>query len=319
MARSKHNKAAQKPIKPAQTTSKKKTLKKQTKIKIEGASQATPAQQVPDWQETPDCKITKLKLCCDGSCPIGAEGQPYTTADKSNFKRHMQNWHGDKGYGNQALKFPVVTGGCTVCKAGFKTAQALLRHYGGKFCFQRLLKVKIKCDSVVPPPPPPSINDNRWWPEKGTGHFNVLVPHPEGNRVIGRRAQINYFKQTLKPLKNDSNWGMPLVSVMVCTAIPFMEQATDTIRDYLDKQDSQQPPRVASSVMYNLSQEEKLIKILDMRELTRERVVSKLMLDMVYLVEAIHFELDGSMFIRDIDGEHGYVQDGICVGTLAIN
>jgi hypothetical protein len=39
MARSKHNKAAQKPIKPAQTTSKKKTLKKQTKIKIEGAWQ----------------------------------------------------------------------------------------------------------------------------------------------------------------------------------------------------------------------------------------------------------------------------------------
>ena len=34
MARSKHNKAAQKPIKPAQTTSKKKTLKKQ--IKTEG-------------------------------------------------------------------------------------------------------------------------------------------------------------------------------------------------------------------------------------------------------------------------------------------
>ena len=53
MARSKHNKAAQKPIKLeplAQTTSKKKTLKK--KIKTEGASQATPAQQVPDWQET---------------------------------------------------------------------------------------------------------------------------------------------------------------------------------------------------------------------------------------------------------------------------
>ena len=35
MARSKHNKAAPKPIKPAQTTSKKKTLKK--KIKTEGA------------------------------------------------------------------------------------------------------------------------------------------------------------------------------------------------------------------------------------------------------------------------------------------
>ena len=312
MARSKHNKAAQKPIKPAQTTSKKKTLKKQIKIKIEGASQATPAQQVPDWQETDDCKITKLKLCCDGSCPIGAEGQPYTTADKSNFKRHMQNWHGDKGYGNQALKFPVVTGGCTVCKAGFKTAQALLRHYGGKFCFQRLLKVKIKWEGAEV-----AIEDNRWWPEKGTGHFNVLVPHPEGNRVIGRRAQINYFKQTLKPLKNDSNWGMPLVSVMVCTAIPFMDQGGFAeVRDYMDWHAKQGPPSVASSVMYNLSQEEKLLKILDMRELTRERVVSKLMLDMVYLVEAIHFEFDGSMFIRNIDGEHGYVQDGICVGTL---
>ena len=312
MARSKHSKVAPKPIKPAQTTSQ--TTSKKIKIKIEGASQATPAQQVPDWQETPDCKITKLKLCCDGSCPIGAEGQPYTTADKSNFKRHMANWHQEEDYGPNILAFPVMPGGCTVCNAGFKTKQGLLRHHGGKFCFaMKNIKVKIKCDSVV------SINDNRWWPEKGTGHFNVLVPHPEGNRVIGRRAQINYFKQTLKPLKNDSNWGMPLVSVMVCTAIPFMEQATDTIRDYLDKQDSQQPPRVASSVMYNMSQEEKIIKILDMRELTRERVVSKLMLDMVYLVEAIHFELDGSMFIRDIDGEYGYVQDGICVGTLAIN
>ena len=81
MARSKHNKAAQKPIKPAQTTSKKKTLKKHIKIKIEGASQATPAQQVPDWQETDDCKITKLKLCCDGSCPIGLPGHPYSTKD----------------------------------------------------------------------------------------------------------------------------------------------------------------------------------------------------------------------------------------------
>ena len=70
--RSKHNKAAQKPIKLeplAQTTSKKKTLKKQ--IKTEGASQATPAQQVPEWQETEDCKITKQTLACDGSCPIG--------------------------------------------------------------------------------------------------------------------------------------------------------------------------------------------------------------------------------------------------------
>ena len=302
MARSKHNKAAQKPIKPAQTTSKKKTLKK--KIKTEGASQATPAQQVPEWQETDDCKITKLKLCCDGSCPIGAEGQPYTTADKSNFKRHMATWHQEDDYGPNIRVFPVMPGGCTVCNAGFKTKQGLLRHYGGKFCFaMKNIKVKIKCDSVV------SINDNRWWPEKGTGHFNVLVPHPEGNRVIGRRAQINYFKQTLKPLKNDSNWGMPLVSVMVCTAIPFMEQATDTIRDYLDKQTKQGPPRVASDVMCHhkdMPKEEKIIKILDMRELTRERVVSKLMLDMVYLVEAIHFERDGSMFIRDIDGEYGY-------------
>ena len=176
----------------------------------------------------------------------------------------------------------------------------MLRHHGGKFCFVRLLKVKIKWEGAEV-----AIEDNRWWPEKGTGHFNVLVPHPEGNRVIGRRAQINYIKQTLKPLKDDSNWGMPLVSVMVCTAIPFMEQATDEIRDYLDKQDSQQPPRVASSVMCNMSQEEKIIKILDMRELTRERVVSKLMLDMaVHLVEAIHFDRDGSMHSRNVDGSH---------------
>ena len=126
---------------------------------------------------TEDCEITKQKLVCDGSCPIGGQGHPCSTQDQSNFKRHMQNWHGDKGYGNQALKFPVVTGGCTVCKAGFKTAQALLRHYGGKFCFQRLLKVEIKCDSVV------AIKDNRWWPEMASSKpvFNVLVPHPEGN------------------------------------------------------------------------------------------------------------------------------------------
>jgi hypothetical protein len=52
------------------------------------------------------------------------------------------------------------------------------------------------------------------------------------------------------------------------------------------------------------SQEEKIIKILDMRELTRERVVSKLMLDMVCLVEAIHFDRDGSMHSRNVDGEH---------------
>ena len=150
MARSKHNKAAQKPIKPAQTTSKKKTLKKQTKIKIEGASQATPAQQVPDWQETPDCKITKLKLCCDGSCPIGAEGQPYTTADKSNFKRHMATWHQEEDYGPNILAFPVMPGGCTVCNAGFKTKQGLLRHYGGKFCFAiGNIKVKVVCNGVV--------------------------------------------------------------------------------------------------------------------------------------------------------------------------
>ena len=174
----------------------------------------------------------------------------------------MANWHQEEDYGPNILAFPVMPGGCTVCNAGFKTKQGLLRHCGGKFCFaMKNIKVKIKCDSVV------SINDNRWWPEMASSKpvFNVLVPHPEGNRIIGRRAQINYIKQTLKPLKDDSNWGMPLVSVMVCTAIPFMEQATDEIRDYLDKQDSQQPPRVASSVMYNLSQEEKLIKILDMR------------------------------------------------------
>jgi hypothetical protein len=39
--------------------------------------------------------------------------------------------------------------------------------------------------------------------------------------------------------------------------------------------------------------------------LTRERVVSKLMLDMVCMVEAIHFDRDGSMHLRnEIDEEH---------------
>ena len=55
--------------------------------------------------------------------------------------------------------------------------------------------------------------------------------------------------------------------------------------------------------------EEKIIKILDMRELTGERVVSKLMLDMVYLVEAIHFERDGSMHARNVDGEYDGTPD----------
>ena len=258
MARSKHNKAAQKPIKPAQTTSKKKTLKKQ--IKTEGASQATPAQQVPDWQETPDCKITKLKLCCDGSCPIGPQGQPYTTADKSNFKRHMATWHQEEDYGSNIPVFPVMPGGCTVCNAGFKTKQGLLRHYGGKFCFAiGNIKVKIKCDSVV------EINDNRWWPAQLCRDevFNVLAPHPEGNRVIGRRWRQDNQEQTLEPLKNDLNWGMPLLSVKVCTAIPFMEQATDEVRDYMDELTKKGPPRVASNVVYNMSQEEKVIKIMD--------------------------------------------------------
>ena len=148
MARSKHSKVTPKPIKPAQTTSQ--TTSKKIKIKIEGASQATPAQQVPDWQETPDCKITKLKLCCDGSCPIGAEGQPYTTADKSNFKRHMANWHQEEDYGPNIRVFPVMPGGCTVCNAGFKTKQGLLRHHGGKFCSATgSFKVKVVCNTVA--------------------------------------------------------------------------------------------------------------------------------------------------------------------------
>jgi hypothetical protein len=66
MARSKHNKAAQKPIKLeplAQTTSKKKILKK--KCKTEGASQATPAQQVlARSTELPVPKPAPLKLHC---------------------------------------------------------------------------------------------------------------------------------------------------------------------------------------------------------------------------------------------------------------
>ena len=50
----------------------------------------------------------------------------------------------------------------------------------------------------------------------------------------------------------------------------------------MDKQTKEGPPRVASSVLHNhkdmprFTKEEKIIKILDMHELTRERVVSKL-------------------------------------------
>ena len=47
-----------------------------------------------------------------------------------------------------------------------------------------------------------------------------------------------------------------------------------------------------------------MIKNAETHMLTRERVVSKLMLDMVYLVEAIHFDPDGSMHLRNVDGEH---------------
>jgi len=138
------------------------------------------------------------------------------------------------------------------------------------------------------------------------------VPHPEGNRIIGRRAQINYIKQTLKPLKDHPNWGMPLVSVMVCTAIPFMDRAAAEVRDNMDKLTKKGPPRVAGDVMYNhkdMSQEEQMDKLLDMHELKNERVVSKLMLDMVYLVEAIHFERDGSMHARNVDGEYDGTPD----------
>ena len=49
---------------------------------------------------------------------------------------------------------------------------------------------------------------------------------------------------------------------------------------------------------------DKIDKLLDCHELTRERVVSKLMLDIVHLAEAIHFDGDGSMHGRwNIDGE----------------
>ena len=78
----------------------------------------------------------------------------------------------------------------------------------------------------------------------------------------------------------------------------------------MDKQTKEGPPRVASSVLYNhediprFTKEEKMIKILDMHELTRERVVSKLMLDMVHLVESIHFDRDGSIHLRNVGGSH---------------
>ena len=140
----------------------------------------------------------------------------------------------------------------------------------------------------------------------------MLVPHPEGNRVIGRRWRQDNQEQTLEPLKNDLNWGMPLLSVKVCTAIPFMEQATDEVRDYMDELTKKGPPRVAGDVMHNhkdMSQEEQIDKLLDMHELKNERVVSKLMLDMVCLVEAIHFERDGSMHARNVDGEHDGTPD----------
>ena len=49
----------------------------------------------------------------------------------------------------------------------------------------------------------------------------------------------------------------------------------------------------------------KVVLTLDIHELTTKRVVSKLMLDMVCMVEAIHFNRDGSMHLRnEIDGEH---------------
>ena len=55
----------------------------------------------------------------------------------------------------------------------------------------------------------------------------------------------------------------------------------------------------------DMPKEEQIIKLLDTHELTRERVVSKLMLDMVCLVEAIHFDRDGSMHLRnEITGRH---------------
>jgi hypothetical protein len=82
----------------------------------------------------------------------------------------------------------------------------------------------------------------------------------------------------------------------------------------MDKQTKKGPPRVAGDVMYNhkdMSQEEKMDKLLDMHELTGERVVSKLMLDMVCLVEAIHFERDGSMHARNVDGEHDGTPDKV--------
>jgi hypothetical protein len=299
MARSKHNKleAAPKPIKPAQTTSKKKTLKKQ--IKTEGASQATPAMQVPEWQDTEDCKITKQKLACDGSCPIGGHGFPYWTRDQSNFKRHMKFWHGDKGYGSQALKFPVMTGACRHCNYGFETKQALLRHYGGKYCLalDSPFTVKIKCDS-------------RWWPIQLCRDevFNVLAPHPAGNRFIGRRWRQDNQEQTLEPLEDQSNWGMPLLAVMVSTAIPFMDRDAADYKEHLDQKNFEEgPPRLASRVMchYQDMLWQGAFCCSGSTVLTRERVVSKLMLDMVCMVEAIHFNRDGSMHLRnEIDGEH---------------
>ena len=76
----------------------------------------------------------------------------------------------------------------------------------------------------------------------------------------------------------------------------------------MDKLTKKGPPRVAGDVMHNhkdMSQEEKMDKLLDMHELTGERVVSKLMLDMVCLVEAIHFDRDEPcMHLRNVDGEH---------------
>ena len=136
--------------------------------------------------------------------------------------------------------------------------------------------------------------------------FNVLVPHPEGNRFIGRRWRQDNQEQTLEPLEDQSNWGMPLLAVMVCNAIPFMDRDAANYKEHINKQTKEGPPRVASSVMNH--QQDMVWQAafcVASSVLTRERVVSKLMLaDMVCLVEAIHFERDGSMHLRNVDGSH---------------
>ena len=91
------------------------------------------------------------------------------------------------------------------------------------------------------------------------------------------------------------------------TAIPFMDRDAADYKEYLDQKNFEEgPPLLASRVMchYQDMLWQGAFCCSGSTVLTRERVVSKLMLDMVHLVEAIHFDRDGSMHSRNVDGSH---------------